>query len=96
MSDIEYFYSAHSAYAYLGAKRVMEIAKAAGRKLCHRPVDLGVVIAATSGRSFGGRSDAHSAYFLVARWNVGVNIAVLRLILPSQRIMMNRLRCPMV
>jgi len=71
MSDIEYFYSAHSAYAYLGARRIIEIANAAGRALRHRPVDLGKVIAATSGRSFGGRSDAHSAYFFgreMARW----------------------------
>ena len=79
MSDIEYFYSAHSAYAYLGAKRVMEIAKAAGRKLRHWPMDLGVVIAATSGRSFGGRSDAHSAYFFgreMERWGEYRGVAI--------------------
>ena len=40
MSEIEYFYSAHSAFAYLGSARFMEIARAAGRTIAHRPVDL--------------------------------------------------------
>ena len=40
MSEIEYFYSAHSAFAYLGPKRFMEIAKAAGRTIVHKPYDL--------------------------------------------------------
>ena len=40
MSEIEYFYSAHSAFAYLGSKRFMEIAKAAGRTIVHKPYDL--------------------------------------------------------
>ena len=37
---IEYFYSAHSAFAYLGSARFMEIARAAGRQIAHRPIDL--------------------------------------------------------
>ena len=40
MSEIEYFYSAHSAFAYLGSNRFMEIAKAAGRTIVHKPYDL--------------------------------------------------------
>ena len=40
MSEIEYFYSAHSAFAYLGSRRFMEIAKAAGRTIVHKPYDL--------------------------------------------------------
>ncbi|SVE00872.1 uncharacterized protein METZ01_LOCUS453726, partial [marine metagenome] len=33
MSDIEYFYSAHSLYAYLGSARLTEITAAAGRRI---------------------------------------------------------------
>ena len=40
MSDIEYFYAAHSAFAYLGSARLMEIAAAADRAIVHKPVDL--------------------------------------------------------
>lgn len=68
---IEHFFSAHSAYAYLGAWELQRIADAAGWTIAHKPVDLNPVIAATSGTSFGGRSDAHSAYFFgrdMFRW----------------------------
>lgn len=37
MADIEYFYSAHSAYAYLGSARFIDIAERAGRRIVHRP-----------------------------------------------------------
>ena len=33
MPDIEYFYSAHSAFAYLGSARLIEIARAADRRI---------------------------------------------------------------
>ena len=74
MSDdttIEYFFSAHSAYAYLGAWRLDEIAKDAKWDVAYRPIDLGPVIAATSGKSFGSRSAAHADYFFgrdMFRW----------------------------
>ena len=45
MADIEYFYSAHSAFAYLGSARLMAIATAHGRRLVHRPMDLTQVVA---------------------------------------------------
>ena len=47
MPEIEYFYSAHSAYAYLGSARFMAIAKAAGRTITHRPNDLRRVVPAS-------------------------------------------------
>ena len=71
MSDIEYFYSAHSAFAYLGSKRLMEISRAAGRKLRHRPIALSAVIEAVGSVSFAGRTKAHIDYFFgreIARW----------------------------
>ena len=74
MSDqkiIEYFFSAHSAYAYLGAWELERIAQETGWRVAHRPVDLNPVIAATSGDAFGSRSPAHSEYFFgrdMFRW----------------------------
>ncbi len=71
MAEIEYFYSAHSAFAYLGSARLMEIARAAGRRILHRPVDLRRVIAEAGAPSFAERSKAHVAYFFgreIERW----------------------------
>ena len=49
MKVIEYFYAAHSAFAYLGSARFMAIAAASGRKIAHRPVDLRRVVAEEAG-----------------------------------------------
>lgn len=69
--SIEYFYSAHSAYAYLGAWELERIATDAGWAIVHRPIDLLPVIKAASGDAFGSRSLAHSDYFFgrdMFRW----------------------------
>ncbi len=71
MSEIEYFYAAHSAFAYLGSTRFMEIAKAAGRGIDHRPVDLRRVVAAGGAQPFNQRTSAHYAYYFrreIDRW----------------------------
>ncbi len=68
MTAIEYFYAAHSAFAYLGSARLMAIAAAAERLIVHRPFDLRRV--ATS--PFGGRTPAHRDYFFrreIERWS---------------------------
>ncbi len=68
---IEYFFSAHSAYAYLGAWELERIAQDSGWTVAYRPIDLNPVIAATSGDAFGSRSAAHSDYFFgrdMFRW----------------------------
>jgi len=72
MPEIEYFYAAHSAFAYLGSARFMQIARAAGRRIAHRPVDLRRVVAEAGAVPFGRRSAAHRAYFFgreIARWS---------------------------
>ena len=72
MASIEYFYAAHSAFAYLGSARLMAIAKAAGRTLDHRPVDLTAVIAGANHSATSTRTDAHRAYFFgreISRWS---------------------------
>ena len=40
MADIEYFYSAHSAFAFLGSVRLSAIARAADASIVHKPYDL--------------------------------------------------------
>ena len=71
MSEIEYFYSTHSVFAYLGSARFMEIARAAGRKIVHRPIDLNQKVPAVGSSPFRQRSAKHRAYFFrreIDRW----------------------------
>lgn len=49
MPDIEYFYSAHSAYAYIGASLLSRIATRANARIIHRPIELRQVVAAMGG-----------------------------------------------
>ena len=49
MAEIEYFYSAHSAFAYIGDRRLHEIAREAGARIVHRPFDLRRLMSATGG-----------------------------------------------
>jgi 2-hydroxychromene-2-carboxylate isomerase len=72
VKEIEYFYAAHSAFAYLGSGRFMAIAAAAGRRIVHRPVDLRRVVAEAGAGPFNTRSKAHRAYYFgreIARWS---------------------------
>ena len=46
MATIDYYYSAYSAYAYLGSSRFMDIGAKAGRRIVHYPIDLTRVMAA--------------------------------------------------
>ncbi len=72
MAHIEYFYSAHSGYAYLGSSTLQSIAANAGAMLVHRPYDLRRTVAAVSGTPNGSRSEAHRRYFFgreLDRWS---------------------------
>ena len=71
MSGIEYFYAAHSAFAYLGSARLMAIAGAAGLSIVHRPMDLGRVVERVT-IPFGERTRGHRAYYFgreIQRWS---------------------------
>ncbi len=71
MADIEYFYSAHSAFAYLGSARLSTIAVAAGAQIIHRPYDLHHVMKVIGSGTFARRTKAHKAYYFgreIARW----------------------------
>ena len=68
---IEYFYSAHSAYAYLGAWELGRIAQRSGWQIHHRPFDFAPVMAAAGGKRFPERTQAHIDYFFgreLTRW----------------------------
>lgn len=73
--EIEYFYAAHSAFAYIGAKTLGEIATAGGRRIVHRPMHLGAVMKAATPnaeRGFtGSLTMARTNYFFrreIERW----------------------------
>jgi 2-hydroxychromene-2-carboxylate isomerase len=71
MSEIEYFYSAHSAYAYIGSARFMEIARASNRRITHKPMDLRKVLAITGPGATNGLTPFRRAYFSgreIERW----------------------------
>ncbi len=71
MSVIECFYSAHSAFAWLGWRRLQEIAAQTGRRIAHRPVMLDPLLEAAGSTGFRARSQAHVDYFFgreIARW----------------------------
>ncbi len=71
MAYIEYFYAAHSAYAYLGSKALQNIAAAAGRNIRHRPYDLRLGIAGIGSPDFKTRPQNHRAYYFgreMERW----------------------------
>jgi len=71
MAPIEYFYSTHSAFAYLGSTRFMTIAQQSQRKILHKPVNLGAVVQAARGHGFKEFSKAHRGYFFgreIERW----------------------------
>ena len=68
---IEYFYSAHSAYAYLGAWELARIARDSGWQVKHRPFDFNPVMAAAGGKSFKERTSTQNDYFFgreMVRW----------------------------
>ncbi|MCB1741953.1 MAG: 2-hydroxychromene-2-carboxylate isomerase [Gammaproteobacteria bacterium] len=69
---IEYFYSAHSAFAYLGSRRFIEIARAAGREIRHKPYDLRRGVVGVGSTPTGSRPGNHRAYFFgreIQRWS---------------------------
>ena len=80
MKEIEYFYAAHSAFAYLGSKKLMSIANAAKCKIIHKPVDLNRCVAAGGASPFEARSQAHVDYYFgteINRWSAYRNAPVL-------------------
>lgn len=71
MTSIDYIYSAHSAFAYLGSAELKRICRQHGVKLVHKPILLTPVVEAQGSPPFRARSQAHVDYFFgreIERW----------------------------
>jgi len=71
MPVIEYVYSAHSAFAYIGSSTLARICADAGATLIHRPILLSPVVEAQGSLPFRYRTQAHVDYFFgreIERW----------------------------
>ncbi|MCC5979163.1 MAG: 2-hydroxychromene-2-carboxylate isomerase [Salinarimonas sp.] len=71
-NSIEYFYSAHSAFAYLGSVRLMAMTRSFGCLIIHRPMDLRRVVREGGAQPISQRSRAHIDYFFgreIDRWS---------------------------
>ncbi|SPJ31259.1 2-hydroxychromene-2-carboxylate isomerase [Falsiruegeria mediterranea] len=71
MTTIEYYYSAHSAFAYLGSRRLYEICGQHSITLVHKPINLSPVVEAQGSLPFRDRTQAHVDYFFgreIERW----------------------------
>lgn len=80
MPDLTCFYSAHSAFAYLGAARVMQICATHGLTLVHRPIPLSPVVEAQGSLPFRARTQGHVDYFFgreIERWAEWRDVPVL-------------------
>lgn len=79
MPVIEYVYSAHSAFAYLGGAELGRICAAANVTLIHKPVMLSSVVEAQGSLPFRARTQAHVDYFFgreIERWAQFRNVPV--------------------
>lgn len=71
MSVIEYVYSAHSAFAYLGSAALTKLCAAHHVRLIHKPILLSTVVQAQASQPFAARTQAHVDYFFgreIERW----------------------------
>ncbi len=81
MAKIEYFYSAHSAYAYIGSAKFMEIVRAAGQSIIHKPFDLRAAVAVTGPGPTNGLTPQRRAYFSgreIERWAEARGAAIMQ------------------
>ena len=80
MAEIEYFYSAHSGYAYIGSAKFMQIAADGGHTIVHRPMDLRAVVAVTGPGPTNSLTPQRRAYFSgreIERWAEARGIGIL-------------------
>ncbi|MES0883163.1 2-hydroxychromene-2-carboxylate isomerase [Roseibium sp. SCP14] len=81
MPVIEYVYSAHSAFAYLGSRELMQICADHSATLVHKPVLLSPVIEAQGGLPFRMRTQKHVDYFFgreIERWSEFRSVPIMR------------------
>lgn len=71
MAEIEYFYAAHSAFAYIGSALLSRIAAEGSHTIVHRPYDLRRSMTAQGHGATGGLTPQRRAYFFgreLVRW----------------------------
>jgi 2-hydroxychromene-2-carboxylate isomerase len=78
VSDIEYYYSVSSVFAYFGSQRLTELARRHGVRVIHKPIFHGIVVPATGGLRFRTMSPVRIAHFFreVERWSAYLKIPV--------------------
>jgi 2-hydroxychromene-2-carboxylate isomerase len=79
-ATIDYYYSTRSIYAYFGAERIVALARQAGRRLVHKPIDLSRVVPASGSLAFDQRPSSHKHHFFgreIERWSEYLGIPVL-------------------
>ncbi|MBJ6373655.1 2-hydroxychromene-2-carboxylate isomerase [Sedimentitalea sp. CAU 1593] len=80
MPVIEYIYSAHSAFAYLGSAELNKICVEYRVTLIHKPVLLSPVVEAQGSQPFRARTQAHVDYFFgreIERWAEYRNVPII-------------------
>ena len=78
--QLEYFYSTHSTYAYIGAMRFQEICATFDCAPVHRPFDFLPVVEHAGGLPFAARTQAHVDYFFgreIERWSVYRDVPII-------------------
>ena len=80
MSQIDYYYSAYSLYAYLGSKKFLEIAKKSGRSINHKPVCLVTLMVDNGNHRWEDRTEENLHYFSDAKKTDGLNSAAFQLL----------------
>lgn len=81
MTELEYFYAGHSAFAYIGSKRFIEIAQAADCPIIHKPNDLRKVIEVNGPGPQNGKTPERRAYFSrreIERWSEFRGVEIMR------------------
>ena len=71
MTELTYYYSAHSAFAYLGSAKLSHICREHDVTLIHKPIQLTPVVEAQGSLPFAARTQAHVDYFFgreIERW----------------------------
>ena len=80
MPDIEYFYAAHSAFAYIGDRKLHDIAAAADARIIHKPFDLRRLMNAIGGAA-NAMTPERRSYFSrreIERWAAYRGLPIMR------------------
>ncbi|MEP3329173.1 DsbA family protein [Sedimentitalea sp.] len=80
MPVIEYIYSVHSAFAYLGSAELNKLCAEFHVTLIHKPVLLSPVVEAQGSQPFRARTQAHVDYFFgreIERWAEYRNVPII-------------------